>query len=46
VTAGFTLEPQQIEQSSVRDEDEVERLAGFRPSLPPPGLLKGAPSSR
>jgi hypothetical protein len=43
VTAGLMMEAQGIEQSSVRDEDEVERLAGFRPSLPPPGLLKGAP---
>ena len=43
VTAGFIMEPQRIEQSSVRDGDDIERLAGFRPSLPPPGLLKGAP---
>jgi hypothetical protein len=43
VTAGFIMEAQRIEQSSVRDGEELERLAGFRPSLPPPGLLKGAP---
>jgi hypothetical protein len=44
VIATFTMEdraPWQAER--VRDAAEAERLAGFRPALPPPGVLEGAP---
>jgi hypothetical protein len=43
LTAAFTMEPGPFEQEGVRDAVEAERLAGFRPSLPPAGVLTGDP---
>jgi len=44
ITATFTLEPMPFERESVRDAAEAERLAGFRPVLPPQGVLHGTPT--
>ena len=44
VTAPFALEPRPFERKSVQDAGEAERLAGFRPALPPPGMLQGTPT--
>ena len=43
ITAVFTMEAKPYEQESVSDIAAAERLAGFRPSLPPAGMLEGAP---
>ena len=44
LTAPFTLEPRPFERKEVRDADEAEQLAGFRPALPPSGILEGTPT--
>ncbi|HKY21752.1 MAG TPA: hypothetical protein VJM31_11085 [Vicinamibacterales bacterium] len=43
ITAVFTMEAKPYAQESVSDIAGAERLAGFRPSLPPAGTLKGIP---
>jgi hypothetical protein len=44
VTAVFIMEPRPFDQEPVADVAEAERIAGFRPLLPPAGVLKGAPA--
>jgi hypothetical protein len=45
VTALFTMEDRNRPMpEAVRDLAEAERVAGFRPSLPPPGVLSGTPT--
>ena len=45
VAAVFTMEDRSRPMpEAVRDAADAERLAGFRPSLPPPGVLRGAPN--
>lgn len=44
ITAIFVMEPQPFEPEPVQTIAEAERIAGFRPSLPPIGMLKGAPA--
>jgi hypothetical protein len=43
ITATFAMEPRPFVRDSVRDAAEAERLTGFRPELPPPGVLDGTP---
>jgi hypothetical protein len=44
VTAVFTMEDRNPPMpEAVRDLADAERVAGFRPSLPPPGVLGGTP---
>ena len=43
VTAMFIMEPGEFDQEPAADVQEAERVAGFRPSLPPAGVLKGTP---
>ena len=44
VTALFTMEDRNRPMpEAVRDLADAERVAGFRPSLPPPGVLSGTP---
>jgi hypothetical protein len=40
----FTMDLQPFEPRRVADAAEAERLAGFRPLFPPPGILKGTPA--
>jgi hypothetical protein len=44
VTAMFIMEPGTFDQAPVADVAEAERIAGFRPALPPAGILKGTPA--
>jgi hypothetical protein len=44
ITATFAMEARPFERETVRDATEAERLAGFRPELPPPGVLDGTPT--
>jgi hypothetical protein len=44
VTAMFIMEPGTFDEMPVTDAAEAERIAGFRPALPPPGILKGTPA--
>ena len=44
ITAVFVMEAQPFEQEPVADVAKAERIAGFRPSLPPNGMLKGTPA--
>lgn len=44
VTAMFIMEPGNFDQEPVANAAEAERVAGFRPLLPPAGVLKGAPA--
>lgn len=44
VTAMFIMQPGELDQEPVADVGEAERIAGFRPLLPPPGVLKGTPA--
>ena len=44
ITAVFVMEPQPFEQEAVADAAAAERIAGFRPALPPEGMLKGVPA--
>ena len=43
VTDALVMKPQPWEEESVRDLDEAQRIAGFRPSLPPSDVLAGTP---
>jgi hypothetical protein len=43
IAAVFVMEPRPYEQEPVADAAEAERIAGFRPSLPPAGTVKGTP---
>jgi hypothetical protein len=40
----FTMDSAPYEQEPVADVAEAERIAGFRPLLPPEGILKGKPA--
>ena len=45
VAAVFTMEDRSRPMpEAVRDAADAERVAGFRPSLPPPGVLRGPPN--
>jgi hypothetical protein len=43
VTDALVMKPQPWAEESVRDLDEAQRIAGFRPSLPPSDVLAGTP---
>src|SRR5687768_1766792 len=43
LTSSLVMEPQPFERTPVRDLAEAESLLGFRPALPPEGLLDGSP---
>jgi hypothetical protein len=43
LTAAFTMDSEPFDQEIVRDAAEAERLAGFRPMLPPAAVLPGTP---
>jgi hypothetical protein len=40
----FVMEPRPFDQEPVADEAAAERIAGFRPRLPPNGILNGKPA--
>lgn len=44
VTAMFIMQPGEFDQEPVADAGEAERIAGFRPLLPPADVLKGTPA--
>lgn len=44
IAAVFTMEPRPFDQEPVADEAEAERIAGFRPRLPPDAILNGKPA--
>lgn len=44
ITAMFIMEPGHFDQEPVPNVTEAERIAGFRPLLPPAGVLKGMPA--
>jgi len=43
IASVFIMEPRPTTQDPVADETAAERIAGFRPLLPPDGILKGKP---
>jgi hypothetical protein len=44
IASVFTMDSASYEQEPVADAAEAERIAGFRPLLPPDGILKGKPA--
>ncbi len=44
VTDALVMKPQPWAEESVRDLDEAQRIAGFRPSLPSSDVLAGTPT--
>jgi hypothetical protein len=44
IASVFTMDSAPYEQEPVADAAEAERIAGFRPLLPPDGILKGKPA--
>ena len=44
IASVFIMEPRPTTQDPVADEAAAERIAGFRPLLPPDGILKGKPT--
>jgi len=40
------MEPEPWSGRPLNDADEAERVTGFRPSLPPPGVLTGTRSGQ
>jgi hypothetical protein len=44
IASVFTMDAVPYEEEPVADAAEAERIAGFRPLLPPDGLLKGKPA--
>jgi hypothetical protein len=44
IASVFTMDSAPHEQEPVADAAEAERIAGFRPLLPPTGILKGKPA--
>jgi hypothetical protein len=44
IASVFTMDSAPYEQEAVADAAEAERIAGFRPLLPPDGILKGKPA--
>jgi hypothetical protein len=43
VTDALVMKPQPWAEESARDLDEAQRIAGFRPSLPPANVVAGMP---
>lgn len=44
ITSVFVMEPHPFEPEPVATIADAERIAGFRPLLPPAGILKGTPA--
>jgi hypothetical protein len=44
IAAVFIMEPGPFDQEPVADVATAERIAGFRPALPPTGILNGTPA--
>jgi hypothetical protein len=44
IAAVFAMQPQPFEERSVSSVEEATRIAGFRPLLPPPGVVGGTPT--
>lgn len=44
IASVFTMDSGPFEQEPVTDAAEAEQIAGFRPLLPPDGILKGKPA--